>query len=117
MRLVVLGEQDLGRRVELLLNLLARPELLAKPERHRFQEGRQALWGVIEVGLEEPLELSQRLVVEHHQIQISRRNRPLGQAIRDRVAWKPVIVLLPREALFLRSRDDVAVANETRRRS
>ena len=76
-RLVMLGEEHLAFEARLLRNLLAYPELLAQPQRHRHQKRAQAARRVVNVGFEQPLEFQQRLVVEGDVVQlVRRRSRP-----------------------------------------
>ncbi len=111
-RLVVLGEEDLSAVRELFANPVLHPELLAHPERHRLQEGAEAAWREVEVRLEEALELQERLVVEGDGVERGGLDAPLLQAPESGLAREAGVVLLPREALFLRGRDDLAVDDE-----
>ncbi len=65
-----------------------------------------------EVGLDEPLEFQKRLFVKDDAIDRRGVDLRLFQAIGDRVRRKVGIVLLAREALFLRRRDDLAIADQ-----
>ena len=71
---------------------------------------RMPLRRIGEVGLEQPLELDERLVVEDDVVDVVERDLAFAQAILDRVGREVGVVLLAREALFLRGRDDLAVA-------
>ena len=64
MRLVVLREENSAFESQLLRDLLAYPELLAQPQRHRHQKRAQAPRRVVEVSLKQSLEFQKRLVVE-----------------------------------------------------
>ena len=116
MRLVVLGVEDLALVAEVLAQLPVGEELLLDPERAGHEEragsprGRRA-----EVGLQDPLELEQRLVVEADVGEIRRsRCRPASRQYVDGVAREGGVALLPREPLFLRRGDDLAVAQQAR---
>ena len=66
-----------------------------------------------QIGLQQPLELQQRLVVEADVVEIARASRPgLGQAVVDGVLRKPGVVLLAGEAFFLGGGDDPAVDDQ-----
>src|SRR5206468_5942758 len=116
-RLVVLGEED-GALVaaERLADLVAREELLLGPHRHGRQEGAEPARRDAAVVLEQALELEQRLVVEADVVELFRPELPLREAVGDGVAREGGVVLLAREALLLRRRHDLAVADEARRR-
>ena len=66
-----------------------------------------------EVGLEEPLELEERLVVEGDGVERRRRSSPAsGRQYATACAREAGVVLLAREALLLRGGDDLAVDDE-----
>ncbi len=65
-----------------------------------------------DVGLEQPLELDERLLVEADVIDLRRRDAGFAQAVLDRLRRKRRVVLLAREALLLRRRDDAAVLDQ-----
>ena len=63
-RLVVLGEENLAAESHLLRDLLAYPELLAQPQRHRHAERAEAFRHECQVGFEKALEFEKGLLVE-----------------------------------------------------
>ena len=66
-----------------------------------------------EIGLQQALELEQRLVVERRRTGgPSARCRP-REGSSDRLPREAGVVLLAREALLLRGRDDLAVAHQS----
>jgi hypothetical protein len=67
-----------------------------------------------EVGLEQPLELEERLVVERDEVHILELDARLREAVVERVAREARVMLLPRETFLLRGRDDLAVAHDGR---
>ena len=67
------------------------------------------------VGLEQPFELQERLVVERDGVQILVLQAGLVEDVARRIVGKRGIVSLPREALLLRGRDDFAVDEQRRR--
>ena len=112
-RLVVLSEEDLALVAgELLTNHGARVELLAQPHRHGLHELRDPLRRDAEVGLQDPLELEDRLVVERDRAEVGRGDPRLAQAVVDRVAREARVVLLAGEALLLGRGEDLAVAEQ-----
>ncbi len=66
-----------------------------------------------EIGLKQPLEFQERLVVEHHIIDVW-SGAALPQDEIDGVVGKAGIVLLAGEALLLGCRDDVAILDQRR---
>src|SRR5947208_3637897 len=113
----MLGEQH-GPLVaaERFPDLVAREELLLEPDRHRGEKGAKPARGDAAVALEESFEFEERLVVEADVIELARRELPFAEAVGDRVLREGSVVLLAREALFLRRGHDLAVADEARRR-
>ena len=116
MRLVVLGEDEPpGVRAAQTAPQLARQiQLLAQPQRHRLEERPKPLRRVGEVGLEQALELQERLVVEADVVQLLGGHARLAQAVGDGLGGEVVVVLLAGEALFLRRGDDRAVDQQGR---
>ena len=108
----VAGTPDPGE-----LGLEERPleELLPDPERHCHLKGAQAPRGEGEVGLEQSLELQEGLVVEDDVIDVPEPHPFLSETVPDRLSREARVVLLSGEALFLRRRDDLAVAHQSRR--
>ena len=117
-RLVVLGEGDalaIGAP-EPATDLPGQVELLFEPLRHRVHERPEAARRVGQVGLEQPLELQERLVVEPHVVEVRRIDARLGETAGDGVGREPGVVLRAGEAFLLRRRDDTAIDEECRRR-
>src|SRR5690606_25871972 len=88
------------------------PHLLFGPHRQRPAKLREAARREGEPGLEEPVELGEWLVVERDEVELRGVDARLAQAIRDGVGREGRVVLLPREALFLRRREELTVADE-----
>ena len=84
-RLVVLGEEDPAREAQLLADALGHPEPVRHPERHRLQERGEAARRVLEIRLEEPLELQERLVVEGDVVERSAVEPARREAVARRV--------------------------------
>ncbi len=126
MALVMLGEQQaaldlfgveavgLGQLLELLAQQALLEQLLLEPHRHRHAERGEALGRERQIGLEQALELEERLVVERDVIDFVEADAGLAQAVRDRAAGKAGIMLLAAEALLLRRGDDLAVLDQRR---
>ncbi len=113
-RLVMFAEQDLaGVALEMAGDLVRQPQLAAKPQRHRHDVGAQAARRGSDVGLQQPLELQQRLFIKTDEIELPGGNASLAQAIRHRVRGKRRIVLLAGEALFLRRGHDASILDQT----
>ena len=87
-------------------------ELLLQPKRETHQEQLEARRRIGNVSLEKALELEQRLVVEHDQVELAARDLRLCEAILDRVLGETIVVLLSGKPFFLGRRDDVAVTNQ-----
>jgi hypothetical protein len=96
---------DLARRVQLLL------EPVGKAHQEHLEAGRP----VGEVGLEQAVELEQRLVVERHQIEIGGAQSALAQAVLHGARGESGVVLLAGEPLLLGGGHELAVHQETRR--
>ena len=115
--LMVIGEHDghSSRTRQGLSQQAAHVELVPEPYRHRLREAQESARREGQVGLDQPVELHERLVVEGEVVEPLRREPRLGQAIRDRSGRKARVVLSPREPLFLRRGDGFAVDHERRR--
>ena len=110
-------EQDLsGVAIQVAGDLVRQPQLAAQPQRHGHDVGTQAPRRRGEVGLQQPLEFQQRLLVETHEIELRDADASFAQAIRHRVRGKGGIVFLAREPFFLRGGDDASVLDQARRR-
>ena len=97
---------------QLLHEQVFQKQLLPQPQRDRHAEGPVASRREAQIGLEQALELHERLVVEHHSVEIPQRDAALGQAVADGVKREARVVLLARKALFLRGGDDAAVLKQ-----
>ncbi len=62
--------------------------------------------------LQHPIERQQRAVVENDRVQLLGLDEPLAQAVVDGPLREARVVLLAREALLLRGRDDLAVTDK-----
>src|SRR2546423_15541478 len=102
----MLREEHLAFVGAAFFDLLAYPEFLFQPERHRHQKRAYAAGRVINVGLKKTLKLQERLIVEGDVSHVFALDAARAQTILDRVRGKAMIVLLAREAFFLRRRDD-----------
>ena len=118
---VMLGEQEPVRAVEIRIDVLEPAQqhvlleqLFPDPDRDRHRERSEAARREAEIGFEQPLEFQERLLVEHDIIDVLERDTGLFEAIANRVDRKARVVLLAREALFLRRRDDLAVDQQRR---
>jgi hypothetical protein len=102
----------LAERAEFLLQQILQQQLLLQPDRHRRQERAQSPRRIGQIGLQQSLELDQRLVVEDHMIQVRQRDAASVQTVADRIGRKARVVLLAREAFLLRGSQDLAVAHQ-----
>ncbi len=116
-RLVVLGEVDLLRladaaAVQGILDLGRDPQLLAQPQRQRHHGRAQPLRRHGQVGLEDAVELEQRLVVEDDPVEPSPFHSALGQAVAHGVGWEALVVLLAGEPFLLGGGDDAPAVHQ-----
>src|ERR1700756_1653890 len=99
-----------------LLQLLAQQALLKQlflqPQRDRHLERRKPSRRHRDIGLEQPFEFQERLVVEGDAIDIGELCARGLKAIADRVLRKRRVMFLAREALLLSGRDDKAVLDQ-----
>jgi len=102
--------------VHLPLNVVGHPQPIAEPQRQRHQVRLQPFRRAGDVGFEQAFELDERFLVEADEGEIAGVDARLAQAVGDGVGRKGGVVLLAREALFLRGRDDPAVLDEAGRR-
>jgi hypothetical protein len=102
--------------VQLTGDLVAHPQLVGEPERQRHQVGTPPLRRVGDVGLEQPFEFHERLLVEADEIDLVDGDSGFLKAVRDGVRRERRVVLLPGEALFLGRRDDAAILDQARGR-
>ena len=116
-RLVVLGEEDLpgladAALLQRVLDLGRDPQLLAQPEGHGHDVRAQPLGDDREIGLEDAVELEQRLVVEDDPVELPLAHAPLRQAVADGVEGELVVMLLAGEPLFLGGGDDAPAVDQ-----
>ena len=119
MRLMMLGEHqllvdvDLGHVPrQLVRQHLALEQLLARPHRKRGRKGAKAARRQGQVGLEQALELQERLVVEDDVVDVLERHPAGLEAVFDGLSGKGRVVAHAREALLLRRRNDVALLHQ-----
>ena len=65
-----LKRHDLSVVVQLLGDILAHPQFLLEPQRHRLDERADSVGRVGHVRFQKPLELDQRFVVENDVVQV-----------------------------------------------
>src|SRR5690349_4305459 len=87
-------------------------QLFLEPERHRHLERAKALRRKRDIGLQQPLEFQERLVVEGDMIDVGEPDRSGLEAIIDGVVGKRGVMFLAGEALLLRRRNDAAVLDQ-----
>ena len=116
---VVLGEEQpllpgVARRpaLELAAQQVLQEQLLAQPDRDRHAERGETPRREREVGLEQALELQERLVVEHDMVERFRGDAGFFQAPGDGVVRKGRVVLPAGEARLLRRGHDAAVLDQ-----
>ena len=120
---MVLGEQQPLVPVDaaldgfqLLQERAALEQLVLHPHRQRGAERREAARRKGEIGLEQPLELEERLVVERDIVDLRGTRAGRLEARANRVVWEARVMLLAREALFLRRRGHLPVDQQRRGR-
>ena len=120
-RLVMLGEHQLAGDVDaghvarqVVAQHLALEELLARPHGEGGGKGAKAARGERQVGLEQALELQERLVVEDDVVDVLQRDPAGLQAVFDRLGGEGRIVADAREALLLRGGHDLALLHQRR---
>lgn len=87
-------------------------QLFLEPQRHCRSKAAEPARSEGEIGLDQPLELEERLFVEDDAVELRGRDARFAQAISDCVGREAGVVLAPREALLLRGRDDPAVLDK-----
>src|SRR4029453_2596527 len=96
-----------------LPDVVGHPELVSQPQRHRHEVGPQSSRRGRGVGLEQAVELDERLLVETDQVQLAGLEVGFTQAVFDGARWEAGVVLLAGESLFLRRGNDAAVLYKT----
>src|SRR5215471_5717910 len=123
MRFVMLAEEQLrqlrllqavAQRQELGLEQLLLEQLLLQPDRHRRHERPEPARRKRQIGLQQSLELHQRLVVERDVAQVAQRDAAFTKTVTNRFTREPGVMLLAREAFLLRGGDDFAVSQQAR---
>ncbi len=89
-------------------------QFLAQPHRHGQPERPEASWREREIRLEQPLELHERLLVEHDAIDVAQRDGCLGEARLDAPAREARVVPDAAEALLLRGGEHFGAADKSR---
>ena len=119
MTLVVLGEQQLLRPVEVRQMLFEfrveqrlLKQLLFQPNGHGHGERAVAARRKAQIGLKQALKLQEGLVVECDVIDCVKRDACLTQTVINRPVRKAGIMLFAREAFFLSGGHDFAVADQ-----
>ena len=116
-RFMVFAEQDRAlESLEPIGDVVRDPQLFTEPRRHRHQVRPPSARRHRGVGLEQALELDERLFVERNVIQLRDGEPGLLEAVGDRLRRKRGIVLLAGEAFLLRRRDNAAVHHQARGR-
>src|SRR2546421_2435283 len=108
----MLCEENFAFVVGLFRNMLTNPEFLAQPDGHSHQKRSKPTRRVINIGLKQTLKRHERLVVEGDVINLIARDARLAQTEFESIGGENIIMLLAREALFLRRSDDFAVAQK-----
>ncbi len=112
---MMLRKNDLPLKVELGLNVILHPKLLFDPKGHGLQKGRDPVRRVCEIGFEDAFEFEEGFIVERDNIKTGGLDAAFSEAKIDCIFWERKIMLLTREAFFLRRRDDLSVLDKTRR--
>src|SRR5687768_16909660 len=106
------GIEMLVDRTQFVAEQAALEQLLAEPKRDGMPERGEAVRRKRKISLKQPLELEKRLVVKGYVIDVAENRAAFCQTVTQRIYWKPRIVLLAREPLFLGGRNDAAVLNQ-----
>jgi hypothetical protein len=101
-----------GALAQLALDHVLLEQLLANPDRDRGRERAISVRRKPDIGLQQPLELEERFLVEHHIVDLFERNCRFSQAIGDRVPRKARVLLLACEPLLLGRRYNAAIDQE-----
>ncbi len=104
----------LARHVEALPQRPAHVQLILQPQRHRKTEAPETRGRIGQVSLQQPVKLSQRLVIESDAVQILRLESGLGEAIGGGVGGKAGVMLLAREPFLLGRRDNIPIHDQRR---
>ena len=99
-------------RAELIREYALLEQLVLDPHRKRLPERGESPWSECKIGLQQTLELQERLVIEGHEIDLVGTQPRVFQAEHRCVRRKLRVVLVPRESLLLCGRDDFAVDHQ-----
>ena len=117
MRFVMFAEKHLAFvGVEAFPDVVGHPQTVAQPEREGHQVGAEPLRRTGDVGLEQAIELDQRLFVEPDQIEVAGLDARLAQAVVDGLGREGGVVLAAGETLLLGGGDNTAVLDQAGRR-
>src|SRR5205809_6284321 len=94
--------------VQRTMDVAVGEELFLQPHGPRQAEGGEAFGGDPEIGLEDPLELEERLVVKADVREPGRCDSGRLEAVPDRVPGRRRVAWLARAALFGRRGEDLA---------
>ena len=103
-----------GKLADLVAQQGLLKQLFLQPQRDRHLEGAEAARRHRDVGLQQPLEFEERLVVEHHVVEAVGGDAGFFQAIGDGVVREGGIMLAPGKAFLLGGGDDAAVLDQRR---
>jgi hypothetical protein len=110
---VVLGVEQLAGVAQLVPQLPVQVELVFDPEGAGHEEGLEACRRDPQIGLQDALELEQRLVVEPDVSQIPNLDSRLRQTVRHSLSREGGIPLLPGKPFLLGRGHDLAVPEQT----
>ena len=116
MGLVVLDEEDLPLILQLSPDDARHPELLMEPQRDSLGEGQEGARECGHVGVENPLELNEGLVVEPDIGEVLRGYAPLSQTVSYGVNGEIEVVFLSGEPLLRSSSQNFSIFQKTRSR-
>ena len=93
-------------------DLIFHVQLVFDPQRCRFQKRDEPPRCNTDVGLQDPLELEKRLVVEADVVEIRRGDSCGAEAVANRVLWKGGVAFLTCEAFLLGGGHDLTVGHQ-----
>ena len=112
-RLVVLAVQEIALvPTEGAPDVPIRKELFLDPQRPRHAERGETARRDAQVGLKDPLELEERLVIEPHALQIRGLNAGGAETVGHGLRRERRVPLLARETLLLSRGDDLAILQQ-----
>src|SRR5208283_713094 len=101
----------IGPRLQFVAQQALLEEFLLQPQRDGHLERAQTARREGDIGLEQTLELQERLVIEDDVVHLIETHAFLGQTIVDGMGGKAGVVLFTAESLLLRGGDNLAVAD------